>query len=202
MRIKDEHVSYVQARRKSLLAATTVRVFGVPLQSKVSDGYIPIWWCGIGVDGVEHRETTYRIWHLPKAAIVESGKAKGFSFEGHDVYFYNVKRECTPLEESLSPVSLAHSARLFLGGRLGGGPVEWLSAERDVPVTLEPTAGPTGSKPPTTLEPRREDVPVTLGPTAGPTGSKPPTTISPSPPRKGTRPPTTRSPVRPPRKSL
>jgi hypothetical protein len=165
MGIKYEHASYGQARRGSLLAATTVRVFGVPLQSKASDGYIPIWWCGIGVDGVEHRETTHRIWHLPEAAIVESRKATGFSFEGHDVYFYNVKRDCTPLEESFSPISLAHSARLFLGGRFGIEPLEWLSAERDVPVTIDPTAGPTGTKPPTTIDPRPTIRPrPTIGP--------------------------------------
>lgn len=155
----DEQVSYEQAKRKNLLAATTVRIFGVPLQTSASNGYIPIWWCGIGLDGAEHRETTYRIWHIPEADIVESGEIEGFSFQGHQVHRYDVKRDCTPIEESYTPVSLTHSARLFLGGDFGGGPLEWRFEERvvgDVPVTLDPTAGPTGTKPPTTLDPRGE----------------------------------------------
>jgi hypothetical protein len=160
MRSKDEHDLYTEARRKSVLAAKTVKLFGVPLQSNPSDGYMPIWWCGIGINGAEHRETTYRIWHVPKAAILDSGRIDGFTFEGRDVYFYNVARDCTPLEESYSPISLTHSARLFLGGRFNSGPMEWLAAkEEDVPVTLDPTAGPTGTKPPTTIEPFRKGRP-------------------------------------------
>jgi len=159
MNIKDKHASYEQARRRNLLTTTTVRIFGVPLQARASDGYIPIWWCGIGLDGAEHRKTTYRIWYLPEADIVESGKAEGFSFEGHRVHWYDVKRDCTPVEESFSPVSLAHSARLVLGNRFEGaprwwfGPAEWWFDREQVPVTLDPTAGPTGTKVPTTIKP-------------------------------------------------
>lgn len=148
--MNDDQVSYEEARKRNLVAATTLRVFGIPLRSKASEGYLPVLWCGISVEGAEHREATNRIWHLPEADIVGSGEAEGFRVEGHPVHWYDLKRESTPVEESYTPISLTFSARLFLGSRFGGGS---FGGAGTVPVTIDPTAGPTGTKVPTTITP-------------------------------------------------
>lgn len=52
------------------------------------------------------------------------------------------------MEESYTPVSLIHLARLRLGGRFG----HW-GGLLDIPVTLEPTSTTIPSSPPVTLDP-------------------------------------------------
>ena len=161
---RQEHVSYTEARRISLVAATTTRIFGVPLHEGGHHGHRSIWWCGIGMNGAEHREPTKRIWHIPESDIVESGEASGFNVDDRQVVWFDVKRECTPVEESYTPVSLAHSARMFLRQRGFGGfrfPVWWGIEGGDgddpnpIPVTLDPRSPspPLTGQPPTTIFP-------------------------------------------------
>lgn len=132
---------YQNAREMNFRRATTVRVFGVPTE-KTTDGYVTILWCGIAVDGVENRQPTERIWHLPKADIVETGKADG------GIQWFDLRKETTAVEESYSPVSLIHVARMRLGRRFGR-----LGSVGDVPVTIEPTSTTIPSSPPVTISP-------------------------------------------------
>lgn len=151
--MKDEAASYERARKDNLRAAGTIRVFGVPLGARPAESHQPILFCGLSVEGAEHREATRRIWHLQSTDILATGPVEGFAVEAGRVHWYDLKRESTPIEESYTPVSLAYSARLFLGGRFGGLFGGFGGVVGDVPVTLDPTAGPTGTKPPTTIHP-------------------------------------------------
>jgi hypothetical protein len=158
--MSGQHATYDDARKRSLIAASTIRILGVPLHGRDAGAAVTIWWCGIGVDGAEHREPTHRIWHIPRADIADSGEVEGFCFEGHDVHWYDVKPDCAPVEESYAPVSLTHSARFYLRGRFGGGGWGggWWGVidggDEPIPVTISPspTVSPTGA-PPTTIQP-------------------------------------------------
>ena len=154
MNAKEQSVTYQEARQQGFIAAYTVRIFGVPLDGNVNESHIAIWWCGIAVDGLEHRQGTNRIWHLPNADIVASGEVDGFEFNGHQVYFYDLDRDSDPIEETFSPVSLSHTLRLYFGSLLGHYPLEAQAAPGGPPVTISPnpTTSPTGT-PPITISP-------------------------------------------------
>jgi hypothetical protein len=157
MNAKPQPVSYEDARQQAFATAYTVRIFGVPLGGKDSESHLAIWWCGIAANGLEHRQVTRRIWHLPKAHIVASGEANNFEVSGQSIWFFDVDRESDPIEETYSPVSLSHTLRLYFGAFLEDAPLQALAAraqQEPVPVTISPspTTSPTGT-PPITIQP-------------------------------------------------
>lgn len=153
---ETSYPSYEDARRDALARAHTVRILGVPLDGTSSETHIAILWCGIAVDGAEHRQGTHRIWHLRKADLVASGIVDDFEFNGNRVNFYDLDRDSDPVEETYSSVSLSHTLRLFFGSVLGDAPLEALASgliKNPVPLTISPTPtiSPTGTPPITIL---------------------------------------------------
>lgn len=154
---EESYPSYQQARRDAFVSAYTVRVFGVPLDGGIDESHIAIWWCGIAVDGLEHRQGTTRVWHLPKTDVVTRGKVEDFEFNGNQVFFFDLDRDSDPVEETYSPVSLSHTLRLYFSSVLGDSPFEALAGATKpppVPLTISPspTTSPTGT-PPITIKP-------------------------------------------------
>lgn len=152
---KHQETSYQEARKQAFVNASTIRIFGVPLQGAVDDDHTAIWWCGLASDGLEYRQRTNRIWHLPKADIVASGEIQDFEFDGHQICFYDLDRDSEPVEETFTPVSLSHTLRLYLNSGLGNalGISSTDIMTEDVPVTISPKPTKSPSGPPVTITP-------------------------------------------------
>jgi hypothetical protein len=147
--------SYGDARLARIAAALSLRLYGIPIEDAPNvDDYVAIWWCGTRVDllGYDHRHGTKRIWHLPKDKINDSGPEEGFTYEGHQVFWFDVARDIAPIEETYVLVSMRkYLAPETLRRRPSGGTIPTISPEGPMPTISPegpmPTISPEGPMP-------------------------------------------------------
>jgi hypothetical protein len=108
---KSSNPQYQDAHRENLLAAISVRVYGVPLQNPSLEGYTAIWFCGVLVRNRDLRRCTKRILHIPQDRVVAAGEVDGFLFEEHQVHWFDVQIETTLVEEQYIPIPLKDEIR-------------------------------------------------------------------------------------------
>lgn len=136
---------YSEMRKRQVPASREVRIYGILLANEghVED-HTPIAYCGFMIDGIEQRECSNRIWHIPDEKVISTGVVDDFKCDGEDVQFFQVARDTFPVEEQYLTLSLGMLLDQALQARrLELTPSEGVFAAR----VGEPLAASTGSAP-------------------------------------------------------
>lgn len=100
-------LSYEDARRDNLNAATTTHIYGVELSTpKGEQDNVVFLYSGFVDNGVNVQQCTRRIWHLPRQKVVASKPVSEFSCSGRPVQEFVVQRDAKPIEELFVEVPL------------------------------------------------------------------------------------------------
>ncbi len=99
--------SYSDAQHNRMASAVSLRIYGVQLEeASTLEGYTCILYCGLSAGGEEQRKCSNRIWHLPKDKIFKVGEVEDFTCESQKVYWFEVPKDISLLEEKYVGVSL------------------------------------------------------------------------------------------------
>lgn len=112
--------TYAESRTRQVTSATQVRLYGVPLKDANNlEGHTAIIYCGFQSDGIDLRECTDRIWHVPDDGISSFGALEDFPCERGTVHYFDVAKDATPIEEQYVPISLGLVQRDALKAQAG-----------------------------------------------------------------------------------
>ena len=91
--------SYRRAREELAGSAGRLRLYGVELDNPDDRTAIAIWFCGYRADATDIRTGSRRIFRIAKEDIVQSGRVDGFTYEEHQVRWFDVVSQARLLEE-------------------------------------------------------------------------------------------------------
>lgn len=113
----EDEVGRVEARRRGLTSAVTIEILGVPIKdTNTLDGYYPIEFRGVRVQGRVDDQGSGRIWHIPESRILAHGDTGETIRNGESVHWYQVREDATAIEERYFRIPVTTALRRGMDG--------------------------------------------------------------------------------------